>query len=66
MKKRDAVPHFIEQGEDQTLALPIYFTRDLDEKTRRAWEALKQQLVAEAEYAASTVENGRVTSKIAL
>lgn len=46
MKNLDAVPRFIEPGDDQDegLALPLYVSRQVDDETRRVQEARKRLL----------------------
>lgn len=46
----DSKPRFIEpeDEQDECLALPIYVTRQVDDKTRRAQEARKRLLLAAA------------------
>lgn len=48
MKNLDAVPRFIEPGDDQDqdLALPLYVSRQVGDETRRAQEARKRLLAA--------------------
>ena len=46
MNSTDSVPRFIEPGDDQDLALPLYVSRQVDDKTRRAQEARKRLLAA--------------------
>jgi hypothetical protein len=48
MNSMDSVPRFIEPGDDhdQDLALPLYVSRQVDDKTRRAQEARKRLLAA--------------------
>lgn len=50
MKNLDAVPHFIEPGDDQDerLGLPIFVTRQVEEATRHVLGTLKQRLAEEA------------------
>jgi hypothetical protein len=48
MNSMDLVPRFIEPGDDQgeSLALPLYVSRQVDAEPRRAQEACKQLLAA--------------------
>ena len=48
MNSTDSVPRFIEPGDDQdeAMALPLYVSRQVDDKTRRAQEARKRLLAA--------------------
>ena len=48
MNSTDSVPRFIEPGDDQdeSLALPLYVSRQVDDETHRAQEARKRLLAA--------------------
>lgn len=46
MNSMDLVPRFIEPGDDQDEALPLYVSRQVDDETYRAQEARKQLLAA--------------------
>ena len=60
MNSTDSVPRFIEPGDDQDLALPLYVSRQVDDKTRRAQEARKRLLAAALlqQQRASALNNG--------
>lgn len=48
MNSTELVPRFIEPGDDQdeSLVLPLYVSRQVDDETRRAQEARKRLLAA--------------------
>ena len=60
MNSTDSVPRFIEPGDDQDLALPLYVSRQVDDKTRRAQEARKRLLAAATlqQQRAAALNNG--------
>ena len=62
MNSTDSVPRFIEPGDDQDqdLTLPLYVSRQVDDKTRRAQEARKRLLAAavQQQQRAAALNNG--------